>query len=247
MSHIAEKVVLLTGASKGIGLATAQALRAKSKVVAVSRSLTKELETLLLQHPDSFVHVQGDVSETAKSSVDTAIKKFGRLDAIILNAGLVEPISKIEDADVNQWKKLFDVNFFSVVETIKQAIPHLRKAKGSIVVVSSGAAVRAYPAWTAYSTSKAAVNMLVMSLGSEEKDIMSVAVRPGVVDTPMQDIIRNEQNKPAMGDMHNYFKELKSSGKLVSPHDVAKALTYLALNPSEKVTGQFVEWKSFVE
>ncbi|EPY50090.1 hypothetical protein SPOG_03559 [Schizosaccharomyces cryophilus OY26] len=247
MSLMTEKVVLLTGASKGIGLATAQALRNKSKVVAVSRSLTKELEALLLQHPDSFVHVQGDVTKTAQSSVETAISKFGRLDAIVLNAGLVNPISKIEDADVNQWRTLFEVNFFSVVETVKQAIPHLRKTKGSIVIVSSGAAVRPYPAWTAYCTSKAAINMLVTSLGSEEPDIMSVAVRPGVVDTPMQEIIRDEQNKSAMGDMHDYFKELKSSGKLVSPHDVAKALTYLAMNPSDKITGQFVEWKSFVE
>ncbi|CAB10800.1 NAD(P)-binding protein [Schizosaccharomyces pombe] len=247
MAETAEKVILLTGSSKGIGLATAEALQKKAKVIAVSRSLTPELETLLIQNPDSFVHVKGDVTEVGKASIETAIKKFGKLDSVILNAGVLEPIAKIADADINEWRKLFDINFFSVVETVKYAIPHLRKTKGTIVIVSSGAAVRVFPAWAAYCCSKAAINMLVMNLGSEEPDIMSVAVRPGVVDTPMQVSIRNDSNKEAMGgDTHNFFKELKTSGQLVAPQDIAKALSFLALNNNPKLTGQFVEWKSFV-
>lgn len=76
-----------------------------------------------------------------------------------------------------------DVNFFSLLHTIQAALPALRESKGKVIFVSSGASMRGVHAWGPYSASKAAVNSLCRTLAVEEKDVVSVAVRPGTVDT----------------------------------------------------------------
>ncbi|KAG5459558.1 MAG: hypothetical protein BJ554DRAFT_28, partial [Olpidium bornovanus] len=87
--------------------------------------------------------------------------------------------------------RLFDVNLFAVFLLTQKALPHLRKQRGRVVMVSSGAANKAYVGWSAYCCSKAALNMLTENLAAEEPEIASVAVRPGVVETEMQKIIRD--------------------------------------------------------
>ena len=91
----------------------------------------------------------------------TALEKYNRLDAVILNAGVLE-LGRVasEELEVEKWKALLDINFFSLLHTIHAAVPELRKSKGSIVFVSSGAAVRGVPGWGPYSASKAAMNSL---------------------------------------------------------------------------------------
>ena len=91
----------------------------------------------------------------------TALEKYHRLDAVILNAGILQ-LGNVasQELGVEKWKALFDVNFFSILHTIHAAVPELRKARGTIVFVSSGAAVRGVPGWGPYSASKAAMNSL---------------------------------------------------------------------------------------
>lgn len=109
------------------------------------------------------------------------LKDFGKLDAICASHGTLGSVSRLADADIEGWKKTFSINTFSVVELIQAAIPNLRKSKGRVIFVSSGAAVTPYLAWSAYGGSKATVNHICLTLGAEEKDITAVAVRPGVV------------------------------------------------------------------
>lgn len=97
------KTVLLTGASRGLGLATLEILLAQpANVVAVSRSLPPALEALQKQHANSLVVIQGDVADrsVSESAVEQAISKFGSLDGIILNAGVLQPLGRIGDVDV---------------------------------------------------------------------------------------------------------------------------------------------------
>src|SRR5271170_7684377 len=118
---------------------------------------------------------------------------------------------------------------------IKEAIPHLRSSEGSIIFISSGAATNAYSGWSAYSASKAAINSLTQSLALEESSITSLAIRPGVVDTEMQNDIRTKRDPhpfpnpfrlfmwvltvdgEAMGQNHDKFVQLKKDDKLLSP------------------------------
>lgn len=86
------------------------------------------------------------------------------------------------------------MNFFSAVSISKAAIPLLRESRGRIILTSSGAAVSAYATWGAYGSSKAALNHLASTLANEESDIVTVAIRPGIVDTEMQRDIREKHN-----------------------------------------------------
>ena len=100
-----------------------------------------------------------------EKAVSSAISTWSRLNAIILNAGTMDPMGRIASNDakstVDDWRFGFDVNFFSLLHTLKAAVPHLRESKGRAIFISSGAAAGGYAGWGAYSATKAAMNSLV--------------------------------------------------------------------------------------
>jgi NAD(P)-dependent dehydrogenase (short-subunit alcohol dehydrogenase family) len=113
---------ILTGAGSGIGLSIVNLLLSDphvALVVAVDL-ITAPLVPVRSQHGDRIELIQGDVSErsTSEAAISTALSKLGRIDAIILNAAVLGPISSIADGDVVEWKRLFDVNFFSLLHTV---------------------------------------------------------------------------------------------------------------------------------
>ena len=139
------------------------------------------------------------------SAVEAAVKTYGSLDALVLNAATLQPLGPITDpsaSPLSGWRTAFELNFFSLVEAVQAAAPYLRKVdQGRIIFVSSGAAQGNLSAQGPYSATKAAMNSLVRcdlcmrnnsgtnadvqrrTLGNEESDIVSVALRPGMVDT----------------------------------------------------------------
>ena len=94
--------------------------------------------------------------------ITTVIKTHNRLDGLVLNAGVLEPLGPISDEGVPlaAWKSLFDINFFSLIPALRASLPALRVAQGRVVFVSSGSAVRGLAGWGPYNTSKAALNSL---------------------------------------------------------------------------------------
>jgi len=238
-------VVLVTGASRGLGLGIVKALiqSYSARVVVLSRSKSSELSSL----PSTSLHfIQCDITQegTAKSAVTETIKQFGRLDSIVLNAGTLDPVTKLENATSETWKECFHINVFANIPLIKECIPHLRSSHGSIILISSGAAINAYSGWSAYSASKAALNSLAQSIAEEEPDILSLAVRPGVVDTEMQNDIRTKHAE-VMGKGHDKFVQLKKDGGLLSPDIVGKAIAGMAVCKNETIreySGKFVTW-----
>lgn len=179
-------VFIVTGASRGMGLAITEYLLRDSsspRLFLVARTASV-LEALQSKYgADRIRFLAGDIGTTGIPTqvVNQCVKEFGKLDAICANHGTLGSVSKLADADIEGWRKTFDINTFSVVELVKAAIPELRKSKGRVIVVSSGAATTPYLAWGAYGGSKATVNHLCSTLGAEEKDITAVAIRPGVV------------------------------------------------------------------
>ncbi|KAG8793403.1 hypothetical protein FRC16_010965 [Serendipita sp. 398] len=161
---------------------------------------------------ETLAVVLGDVTDpsTSKQAVTSAIEQFGHLDGVILNAGVLYPMGTVASIPVDAtasdggssssklsptdtWKSLFDVNFFSLIYTVQEALPALRGSprKGRIIMVSSGASVKGQYGWGPYAASKAAVNSLVKTLATEEPNIATIAIRPGVVDTDMQTLLRS--------------------------------------------------------
>ncbi|TIB12616.1 hypothetical protein E3P89_00761 [Wallemia ichthyophaga] len=239
-------VSIVTGASRGIGLEITRSLLANnSAVVTISRSVSDELRGLQSLQLDI---IQGDVADRdiSKLAVDTAIAKHGKLDCVILNHGILSPVGRIADVDVAEVTQNMNINFVSLLHTIQLALPHLRDSRGKILMVSSGAATGAYAAWGAYNASKAAMNTLAKTLAGEEKGVVSLAIRPGVVDTGMQEDIRRVGKTHMPPEMHSKFVELHSQGKLVKPQDTARVYANLAISSVNEnlsnLSGQFLSW-----
>lgn len=242
-------VFIVTGASRGIGKAVVlqSLLKFNARVVAVARSgeLLEELraEAAKLGKESSLEVLKGDVTEESlpRHAVNRAVDKWGQLDGVIANAGVLEPIASVADGPVQGWKRLFDVNFFSIITLVQEALPQLRKSKGSIIMISSGAASKGYRGWGAYGSSKAALNHLASTLSVEEPEVTSIALRPGVVDTDMQVLLRSN-GLEAMKEDHQKFVDLHKSGKLIHPDQPGYVIAALAAKAPKNLSGTFVSW-----
>jgi NAD(P)-dependent dehydrogenase (short-subunit alcohol dehydrogenase family) len=100
--------------------------------------------------------VCGDLRDftIGQRTVGLAVEKWGRLDSLVLNHGILDAVTRLEDLEIEAWRRTFDVNFFSTLGFVKAALCHLRKWQGSIIFTSSGAAVSGYTTWGAYGASK---------------------------------------------------------------------------------------------
>ncbi|KAJ5691980.1 oxidoreductase [Penicillium macrosclerotiorum] len=245
---MAAKTIIVTGASRGLGLAMAKYLLSAPQahnVVVVARTL-EPLQKLKEQYSSQVEVVNGDLADfsMAQKAVDAAIKSFGQLDGMILNHGILGQVGKIADADIDEWKKCFDVNFFSLVAFTKAALPALRESKGKIIFTSSGAAVTGYPGWGLYGGTKATMNHLALTLGSEEPEVTSVSIQPGMVDTEMQRELREDHATNLNAQMHAKFVGAHKDGKLVKPEESGHVIAKLALDAPKDLSGRSLRWNS---
>ncbi|KAF9567348.1 NAD(P)-binding protein [Agrocybe pediades] len=238
--------ILVTGASKGIGLAVTRYLLQKfnTNVIAIARSRTVELLQL---ESESLLIVECDMLKAFADAIALGASKYQGIDGLILNAGTLDPLCRIgDDTPLESWKKHFDVNFFSLITAVTAALPYLRKSPvgGRVVFVSSGAAVKGTPGWGPYNASKAAMNSLCRTFGEEEPDVTSVAVRPGMVDTGMQSALRAFGGSHMSEADHKKFIQVYNDGKLVKPEDCGHVIAALSLQAPKDLSGQFVSWDS---
>jgi NAD(P)-dependent dehydrogenase (short-subunit alcohol dehydrogenase family) len=121
-------------------------------------------------------------------------------------------------------------------------LDELRKSSGSVVWVSSGAANKAYTAWSAYGSSKSAMNALSAHLAVEEPDITSIAIAPGRVDTEMQGVLRNT-GKDAMDEaQYQTFVDGYQNGELLKPSQPGNVIARLATSPDKQLSGKAMNW-----
>lgn len=183
--------------SAGIGHAVVLQLLAselKPRVVGVSRS-EEAMSLLAKQHPDRFTYVTGDLvqEETSKAVIKKAIDTYGHIHGVVLNAGVLDPVSSCANANIDAWRRLYEINVLSPLSLASKAIPYLRFTEGRLVFVSSGASTKNYHGWAAYGSSKAAINHVAASIAVEEPQLFSISIAPGVVDTDMQVDIREKR------------------------------------------------------
>ena len=194
------KTVIITGASRGIGAATAQIFAdAGAHLVLAARS-SAAIEELAKSLP-SAVAVPCDVANDKEVGdlINVALENFGRLDVFIANAGLLDPVERIEAATIPAWDKVIDVNVKGVFYAIRHALPVMKKqGGGTFITIGSGAATSALEGWSAYCTSKAAVHHLNACLHKEEAEngIRAMIMSPGTVATKMQEVIRDSGVNP---------------------------------------------------
>lgn len=198
MQDLSGKVALVTGASRGIGAATARAFADAGAAVLLAARTGAEIEALAkeIRIAGGRADVQVcDVSDFAQveRAVSRAVEAFGRLDFLVNNAGVIDPIGPLADSDPAEWSRASDINFKGVYNGLRAALP-LMKAQGSGVVVnvSSGAAQNPYEGWSHYCSAKAAALMLTRAahLEMQGTGVRIVGLSPGTVATYMQQAIR---------------------------------------------------------
>jgi len=172
-------------------------------------------------------------AEAMNRFADQVVDRFGRIDLWVNNAGVLEPIGPLADADPTALDRHVATNILGVMHGTAAFARHVRSRPGggSLVNVSSGAATSPYRGWAAYCASKAAVEMLTEVVGLEEADsgLVAYAVAPGVVDTDMQALIRStpEQSFPDV----DRFLRLGEEGAFVTPEWVAECILERCLDP----------------
>lgn len=243
----ATSVIIVTGASRGIGDAIARRLlQAQATVVAVARTpiANSALEDGARLPGGRLLPITADVADplACERVIGRTIDTFGRLDALVNNAGILEPVAQIADADPRKWRHNLDVNLLGPFYLSRAAIAHLRKSQGRIVNISSGAASKAIQGWSAYCVAKAALTHFTRQLAVEEPAITSVALRPGVVDTAMQTVIRTRGPQVMTAAQSAYFQALKDQGALLDPDVPARAAAWLALSAPAALSGVFVDY-----
>ncbi|WP_172329393.1 SDR family oxidoreductase [Mangrovicoccus sp. HB161399] len=191
MTDLTGKAVLITGASRGIGAAAARAFAAAGAKVALAARSRDAIADLAGEIGSDAVAITCDVARfwEVEAAVTAAIESFGRLDVLVNNAGVIEPIAPLMSSDPEDWGKLVDINLKGVYHGMRAALPVMAAAGGgTILTVSSGAASRPLEGWSAYCASKAGAAMLTRSADLEGRasGIRAIGLSPGTVATEMQ-------------------------------------------------------------
>ncbi len=189
--NLKSKVVMITGASRGIGEAAARAFADQgARVVLVARS-QERIAQIAQEIGDAAMAVAADVSDNAQveAAIAACIDKFGRLDVFVGNAGVIEPVAHMADADPEAWSKVIDINLKGVMWGMRAALPVMTaQGGGTIITISSGAAYGPIEGWSHYCASKAGALMLTKMLDKEYRaaGIRALGLSPGTVATQMQ-------------------------------------------------------------
>ena len=195
-TNIAGKVVVITGASSGLGEATARLLSAQGARVALGARRVERIGSLaeeLIGSGGKALAVATDVthSEQVKRLVDAAVKAYGRIDVMLNNAGLM-PHSPLERLKIDDWDRMIDVNLKGVLYGIAAALPYMKQQKaGHIINVSSVAGHKVRPGSAVYAATKTAVLVISEGLRQEVKpyNIRTTVISPGAIDTELADSI----------------------------------------------------------
>lgn len=247
------KAAVVTGASKGIGLAVAATLAAEGvRVVAAARTRTPELDGLVETYgQDAVIAVQEDLAgpDGPARVVQRAVEAFGGLDVLVNNVGATIPRAGFLDVGDAAWQAMFEVNFFSAVRASRAALPSLLARGGGVIVnVSSVNGRQPFPMVVDYAAAKAALTNLTKTLSEEfaPQGVRVNAVSPGPVRTPMwtdgggvadavaagAGVTRDEAISTVVPQMMQL-----SLGRFAEAQEVADLVAYLASDRAAAITG----------
>jgi 3-oxoacyl-[acyl-carrier protein] reductase len=237
MGSLNGKVIIVTGASRGIGAAAAAAL-AKAGATVMLAARDGRLATEMAQ---SIANAGGQTAARACDVADyqsvaslaaETMSRFGRIDALINNAGVIEPISSIADSDPSVWASNIQINLTGAYFAIRAVLPGMIKSGGGTIVnVSSGAAIRPLEGWSAYCSGKAGLHMLTRAIALETagQGIRVFGFQPGTTDTDMQVLIRASGINP--------ISQIPRASLTPVAHP-AEAIVYLCTPAADDLSGQ---------
>lgn len=239
MSDLRNRAAVVAGASRGIGAATARALAEAGAAVVLAARAMDQIEAVArdIRHAGGQVEtVRCDVSRwpDVERAVETCRERFGRIDIMVNNAGVIDPIGHLAESDPAAWGHAADINFKGVYHGLRAVLPAMKaQGSGTVVNISSGAAHNPLEGWSHYCAAKAAAHMLTRSADLEcrPNGVTVVGLSPGTVATYMQEAIR--------GSGMNPVSQLDWSAH-IPPEWPAKAVVWLCGPDGPEFAGQEV-------
>lgn len=233
---------VITGGGSGIGSALALSLVQRGKSVLIVGRRESNLQQIAA-YSSAIEYVCADITtEAGLAAVSEYCQSSNQIEALINNAGTIEPIAAIKDVNAKQWQQAIDTNV-SAVLFLTQAL-YAKLAQGRVLNISSGVAHFPLKGWGAYCVTKAALSMLTRCFQEEAQDVFFASVMPGIVDTAMQGIARSDVNidKQQMA----FYQKLKQENRLLSAETVAAFLTWLLLDV-DKDSFKAQEWDIYAK
>jgi NAD(P)-dependent dehydrogenase (short-subunit alcohol dehydrogenase family) len=187
MTQTSQPIALITGASKGLGRALARGLADRGWRLVLDARNSSALSAVAADLPGAIA-VRGDVADVAHRAALTAtVERLGRLDLLVNNASDLgpSPLPPLADYPVDALRRVYETDVIAPLMLTQLLLPRLRAADGTVVNISSDAAVEPYPGWGGYGSAKAALDQLSAVLGAEETAVRVYAVDPGDMRTDM--------------------------------------------------------------
>ncbi|MCH5720158.1 SDR family oxidoreductase [Niabella hibiscisoli] len=230
-NNISGKVIIITGASSGIGLATAKLLAKQGAILSLAARRKEKLDQLvseIVADGGRAIAFATDVSNRKEVSAlsDQTLQSFGKIDVLFNNAGVM-PISMLESLHYDEWEQMIDINVKGVLYGIGAVLPHfIAQQSGHFINVSSVAGHLVAPSSAVYSGTKFAVRAISEGLRQEVKpyNIRTTIISPGVTESELTHTITDEKVKPMIGQL---------AGMAISADSIARAVAYVIDQPQE--------------
>jgi len=236
MSRIKNKVAVITGGNSGIGFGIAQEFKNEGVKGAIVGRNKETLATAAAQLGDGFIAINADVTNLAdlERVFAATAEKFGKIDVIVANAG-AGTTGTVADTSEADYDRLLDLNLKSVYFTVQKALPYMNDG-GSIILIGSNAAHRAYPSFGLYGAAKAAVIFLAKAFSNDllDRKIRANVITPGTTDTPaFEKFVPAEQIEA----VKQHFAGVMPIGRIGQPSDIGKTAVFLASDDSSFMLG----------
>ncbi|MEV4672072.1 MULTISPECIES: SDR family NAD(P)-dependent oxidoreductase [Actinomadura] len=233
---LAGKTVLVTGASSGIGEATALALSAAGADLAVGARRADRLATLADKAPGEVLPLNLDVTDqqSVQAAVAATVEHFGGLDVLVNNAGVMLS-GPIAGADTTEWTRMVETNLLGSMYAVHAALPHLLKSKGTVLQVSSTSGRIASAGGAVYAATKFGINAFSEALRQEvtAQGVRVVIVEPGFVSTELADHISDPATRAAA-------QQMAASMRTLQPEDIANAVVYALTQPEHVAVNEIL-------
>lgn len=232
MGVLQDKVVLITGASSGIGKACAEVFAAEGAKVVLAARTVEKLNELATRLGDRCLVVPTDVKNEpdCKNAVESAIGKFGKIDILVNNAG-ISMRALLADLDLKVIREVVETNFFGTVYCTRFAMPYLLKSKGVVVAVSSISGKSPLPGRTGYCASKYAMEGFMEALRIENRNtgVHVLVVRPGFTESNIRNTALNSEGKPQK-------ESPRDESSLMKAEDVAQEIIKAIIKRKREIT-----------
>jgi NAD(P)-dependent dehydrogenase (short-subunit alcohol dehydrogenase family) len=231
-------VFIITGGGSGIGRSLALSLAKRGKQVLIIGRREELLRDTKALGGANIELLQANVATPeGLNIIKNFLQLMSHIDALINNAGTLEPLAPLREVEPEAWKNALNTNLNAALYLPQMLFEKL--ALGRVLNIGSGAAYFAMKGWGAYCVTKAALAMLSKCWHLESKSVAFASVMPGIIDTHMQELARSHENPDP--EKSNFYQRLKEHGRLISPDTVALFLTWLLLDV-DKNTFISKEW-----